>query len=51
MLMGELTGPAVGKSPQAAAELFVRCPALANTRHVMPSIVRLVADHHGDDED
>jgi hypothetical protein len=50
VLMSELMGPAVGKSAQAAAELFVRCPALANTRHVMPSIVRLVADHHGDDE-
>lgn len=48
--MSELMGPAVGKSARAAAELFVRCPALANTRHVMPSIVRLVAEHHGDDE-
>ncbi|PRW51014.1 putative aarF domain-containing kinase chloroplastic [Chlorella sorokiniana] len=38
VLMSELMGPAVGKSAQAAAELFVRCPALANTRHVMPSI-------------
>lgn len=47
--MSELMGPAVGKSAEAAAELFVRCPALANTRHVMPSVVRVVADHHGND--
>ena len=47
--MGELMGARVGKSAGQAAELFVRCPALANTRHVMPSIVRLVAEHHGDE--
>lgn len=47
--MGELMGDSIGKSAAQAAELFIRCPALANTRHLMPSIVRVVADHHGDD--
>lgn len=46
VLMGELMGARVGKSAGQAAELFVRCPALANTRHVMPSVARLVAQHH-----
>ncbi len=29
-----------------AAEVFVRCPALGNTRNVMPAIVRLVVEQH-----
>lgn len=32
--------------PQAA-EVFVRCPALGNTRNTMPSIVRLVVEQQG----
>lgn len=51
VLLGELMGDAIGKSAQQAAELFVRCPALANTGHIMPSIVRVVAEHHGEDSD
>ena len=46
--MGELMGK-VGRTAEQAADLFIRCPALANTRHVMPSVVKLVAEHHGDD--
>lgn len=26
--------------------MFVRCPALGNTRNVMPAIVRLVVEQH-----
>lgn len=48
VLMGELMGK-VGRTAEQAADLFIRCPALANTRHVMPSVVKLVAEHHGDD--
>lgn len=49
VLMSELMGENVGKSAEQAGELFVRCPALANTRHIMPSIARVVAAQHGDD--
>ena len=48
VLLAELMGERCGRSVAQAAELFIRCPALANTRHVMPSIVRLVSDNHGD---
>lgn len=26
--------------------MFVRCPALGNTRNVMPAIVRLIVEQH-----
>ena len=48
VLVAELMGDRVGHSVRQAAELFVACPALANTRHVMPSLVKLVAEHHAD---
>lgn len=48
VLLAELMGERCGRSAAQAAELFIRCPALANTRHVMPSIVRLVSDNHAD---
>ena len=48
VLFGELLGDAAAqRSAAQAGELFVVCPALANTRHIMPSIVRWAAEHHG----
>ena len=37
-----------GRTAADAAELFIRCPALANTRHVMPSVVRVVLANQAD---
>ncbi len=45
-LLAEMLGPRVGLLPTQAAEVFARCPALGNTRHTMPSLVKLVAEHH-----
>ena len=48
VLVAELLSERVGLSARQAAELFVACPALANTHHVMPSLVKMVAAHHAD---
>ncbi|KAL4425134.1 hypothetical protein ABPG77_008239 [Micractinium sp. CCAP 211/92] len=48
VLLAELMGERCGRSASQAAKLFIRCPALANTRHVMPSIVQLVSENHAD---
>lgn len=45
-LMAELTGRE-GLPAPLAAEVFVNCPALANTRNLMPSIVHLVVEQQG----
>ena len=50
VLMSELMGGRIGHTAAQAARLFVRCPALANTRHVMPGIIKLVSEHHGGGE-
>lgn len=46
VLLAELTGENCGRSVEEAAELFISCPSLASTRHVMPSIARVVHDQH-----
>jgi hypothetical protein len=45
-LLEALMGAGVGLGPTQAAEVFVCCPALGNTRNVMPAIVRLVVEQH-----
>ena len=47
-LFAELMGERLGLGAAEAAEVLVCCPALANTKHVMPSIVRLVAHTRAD---
>jgi hypothetical protein len=46
VLFGELTGGRLARSAAQAAALLEACPALANTRHVLPELAKLVAEHH-----
>ena len=47
ILFAELMGDRVARTASQAADLFVRCPALGNTKHVLPELVKVVAEHHG----
>ena len=42
VLFSELMAEDLGLSAEEAADLLCKCPALANTKHVMPQIVKVV---------